>query len=218
MPRQIEIRLAGAAQDLPSWSLQLPLIAGERWDWQHAPISDQTPNLLSGDFTPPLRLLDRLSSLRPALYILLAAVAIEVLGSNIEWLMLAHQKNTLNHNVERIFHSAFGEDSMLVDAQLQTQRNLAALRHTRGVSDNTDFLPLLNSATPALGALNSGAIRSLNYESGKLGLDIKLANPAAFKPLEQQLQRNGLHVRTSDMHDLGDGTQAKLTITQEGLR
>ena len=218
MPRQIEMRLAGAMPDIPSWDLPVPLATGERWDWQHVPISDQTPNLLWGDFTPPMRLFDGLSRLRPALFILLTAFAIEVIGTHIEWLMLIHEKNTLAHHVERIFHSTFGEDSVLVDAPLQMQRNLAALRHTAGVADDTDFLSLLDIAAPSLGTLNNGAMRSLNYESGKLGLDIKLANPAAFQSIEQKLQRNGLHVRTSDMHDLGDGTQAKLILSLEGLR
>ncbi len=218
MPQKIELRIAEPATDLPSWELPVPLAAGNAWDWRHAPISEQTPNLLAGEFTPPLQFLEKLSRLRPALFILFAAFAVEVAGTHLEWLMLAHEKNGLTHNVERIFHGTFGEDSTLIDAPLQMQRNLTALRHAAGAADDSDFLAMMDTVAPSLGSLNNGAIRSLNYDSGKLGLDIKLANPAAFQELAKKLQLSGLNIRTSDMHDLGDGTQARLTLTPEGLR
>jgi general secretion pathway protein L len=217
MPRQIELRFAEPVSPaaLPVWNLPIPLMEGEVWDWRCAPISDQTPNLLWGEFSPPIRLFDGLSKLRPALFILLAAFVIEVAGTHIEWLMLAREKSALTQNMEHIFHSTFGDDSVLVDAPLQTQRSLAALRHAAGVADGGDFLSLLEAATPSI---NKGELRGLNYESGRLGLDIKLANPAAVHLIEEKLRGSGLHVRTSDMHDSGDGTEAKLTLSQENLK
>lgn len=222
-PRQIELRyiesqavavLPSLQAALPSWNLPVPLILGDVWDWQRAPISNATPNLLWGDFTPPLRLFDGLSRLRPALFILLAALVIEVVGTHIEWAMLARDKHALTQNVEHIFRGVFGDDSTLVDAPLQMQRNLANLRHATGVADDADFLPLLDSVTPQLGT----AVHGLNYESGKLELDLKLANATELHAIEQKLQHNGLRVRTGDMHDLGDGIQTKLTLSLEGLR
>ncbi len=214
LPRQIELRCVGPETSLPSWSLPVPLVSGAPWDWQCAPISDATPNLLWGDFTPPTRLFDGLSRLRPALFILLAALAIEIIGTHIEWFMLAHEKRALTQNMEHIFRSTFGDDSTLVDAPLQMQRNRAALRHAAGVTDNADFLSMLDMATPSLGA----AVSSLNYESGRLELDIRLDKAADFDKLEKNLRNSGLTVRTSDRHDLGNGTQAKLTLSLEGIR
>ncbi|MFA6971748.1 MAG: type II secretion system protein GspL [Gallionella sp.] len=215
-PRQIVLRYMQSASPaiLPSWDLPVPLVLGETWNWQCAPISDATPNLLWGDFTPPMRLFDGLPKLRPALFILLAALTIEVAGTHIEWAMLASDKQTLTQNIEHIFRGTFGDDSTLVDAPLQMQRNLANLRHAAGVTDDADFLSLLDTATPSLGT----AVRGLNYESGKLELDIKLAKSADFETLAKKLTHSGLRVRTSDMHDLGDGTEAKLTLSLEGLR
>ena len=217
-PLRIELRFAESASQtvLPSWDLPVPLVLGETWDWQRAPISDVTPNLLWGDFTPPMRLFDGLPKLRPALFILLAAFAIEVIGTHIEWAMLASEKHALTLQAEHIFRGAFGDDSTLVDPPLQMQRNLAALRHTAGVADDADFISLLDTVTPSLG--KAGTVRGFNYESGKLELDLKLAKAADFETLEKKLQNSGLRVRTSDMHDMGDGTQAKLTLSLEGLR
>ncbi len=214
LPRQIELRFAEPATVLPSWDLSVPLIAGEHWDWRCAPINESNLNLLQGNLSPPIRLFDGLSRLRPALFILLAALTIEIIGTHIEWVQLAHEKRTLTQQIENIFHGTFCDDSTLVDAPLQMQRNLAALRHAAGVPDSTDFLPLLDSAAPALGA----TVKNMNYESGKLSVDIKLAKSADFAALEKKLRNCGLKVFTSDMHDLGDGTEAKLTLSQEGLR
>jgi len=206
------------AQDLPGWNLPVPLALGEAWDWRRAPIPDAIPNLLWGDFAPPMRLFDGLSKLRPVLFILLAAFLIEVVGTHIEWGVLAQEKHALTQQQEHIFRAAFGDGSTLVDAPLQMQRNLAASRHAAGVADDTDFIPLLDSVAQAMGTLNANSLRGLNFDSGKLELDLKLAKPADFDTLTKKLQSRGLKVRTSDMHDLGDGTQAKLALSLEGLR
>ncbi len=217
-PRQIELRQieSETTAALPVWDLPVPLTPGDAWDWRRAPISDTTPNLLWGDFAPPLRFFDGLPRLRPALFILLAALFIEVIGTHIEWAMLARDKHALTQNVEHIFRGTFGDDSTLVDAPLQMQRNLAGLRHATGVADDADFLSLLDTVTPSLG--KAGAVHGMNYESGKLELDLKLANATELHAIEQKLQRNGLRVRTGEIHDLGDGIEAKLTLSLEGLR
>lgn len=217
-PQLIELRLSGSETVAPQWDMAVPLVLGETWSWQHAAINGTTPNLLSGDLSPPLRLLDGLKKLRPALYILLAALFVEMTGSHIEWAMLSHEKTLLNQQIVKIYRATFGDENTLVDATLQMQRNLAALRHAAGVADNSDFLSLLDNSSQSLSSLGAGSIHSLSYESGKLELDLKLSNPAGLLAAEQQLKQNGLRVRTSDMHDSGDGTQAKLTLSAEGLR
>lgn len=215
VPAQIELRLLPSEQAdvLPAWDLPVPLVAGDCWNWRDAPISETTPNLLCGDFSPSLRLFDALAKLRPLLFILIAAFLIEVAGTHLEWIKLAGEKRELTQTIEQRFRNAFGDDSTLVDAPLQMQRNLAGLRHAAGVVDEADFIALLDRITP----LPAKSVRSLNYESGKLELDIKLASAADLNKLEKTFKNRGLKVRSSDMHDLPDGRQGKLTITLEGL-
>jgi general secretion pathway protein L len=214
-PGQIELRYlpSDQADVLPAWELPVPLVAGECWNWRDAPISEATPNLLCGDFSPSLRLFDALSTLRPLLFILIAAFLIEVVGTHLEWIKLAGEKQGLTQNIELLFRNAFGDDSTLVDAPLQMQRNLAGQRHAAGVVDDADFIALLDRASP----FPAKSVHSLNYESGRLELDIKLASAADFNNLEKIFKNKGLKVRSSDMHDLPDGRQGKLTITLEGL-
>jgi general secretion pathway protein L len=151
--------------------------------------------------------------MRPLLFILIAAFLIEVAGTHLEWLKLAGEKRELTQTIEQRFRNAFGDDSTLVDAPLQMQRNLAGLRHAAGVVDDADFIALLDRTAP----LPAKSVRSLNYESGKLEFDITLATAGDFDKLEKTFKNKGLKVRSSDMHDLPDGRQGKLTITLEGL-
>jgi general secretion pathway protein L len=214
-PGQIELRYlpSDQADVLPAWDLPVPFVPGKTWNWRDAPISEATPNLLCGDFSPSLRLFDALSTLRPLLFILIAAFLIEVVGTHLEWIKLAGEKQGLTQNIELLFRNAFGDDSTLVDAPLQMQRNLAGQRHAAGVVDDADFIALLDRASP----FPAKSVHSLNYESGKLELDIKLATASDFDKLEKNIKNKGLKVRSSDMHDLPDGRQGKLTITLEGL-
>ncbi len=215
VPRQIELRCIQSATPVPSWDLPVPLVLGATWDWQCAPLSDATPNLLWGEFAPSMRLFDGLPKLRPALFILLAALVIEIIGTHIEWSMLAHERHALTQSMEHIFRGSFGDDSTLVNAPLQMQRNLAELHHATGVTDDGEFLSMLDRAAPSL---SSSTVQSLNYESGKLELNIQLAKSNDVGKLEKNLANSGFKVRTSDMHDLADGTQAKLTLSLESMQ
>jgi general secretion pathway protein L len=216
-PKKIEVRfpqqVPEAQRALPQWrDLPVELVAGAAWDWQRAAFPGDALNLLWGDFAPRARIREWWPKLRPAALILLAALGIEALGTNIEWAMLAGEKRTLNRDMARTFHAAFGTDSALVNAPLQMQRNLAGLRHAAGVPDEADFLPLLDAAAPLLAALPAGSTQALHYESGRLDVDIKLGSKTDILQLQQRLQHKGLKVNTDDMHDTGNGVETRLTL------
>lgn len=223
LPKKIEVRfpqhMPEAQCILPQWNgLPATLSAGPAWDWRRAAIPDDALNLLWGGFAPRARISEWWPKLRPAALILLAALGVEAIGANIEWAMLAHEKKTLTQDMERSFRSAFGEASTLVNAPLQMQRNLAELRHSAGLPDDGDFLPLLDAAAPTLAALPAGNVRGLHYESGRLDVDIKLARSSDFRDLRQRLQNKGLGVQLGDIHDTGNGAEARLTLLPAGGR
>lgn len=216
-PKKIEVRfpqhVPEAQRILPQWNgLPATLSAGSAWDWRRAPIPADTLNLLWGDFAPRAKISEWWPKLRPAALILLAALGVEAIGANIEWALLVHEKKTLTQDMERSFRSAFGEASTLVNAPLQMQRNLAELRHSTGLPDDGDFLPLLDAAAPTLAALPAGSVRGLHYESGRLDVDIKLTRASDFRDLWQRLQNKGTGVQLGDIHDAGNGAEARLTL------
>lgn len=217
LPKKIIVRfpqhVAQEQHNLPQWSdLVVPLAAGPVWDWRRATIIDSTLDLLWGDFAPRAKFREWWPNLRPAVLILLAVLAVETIGTNLEWALLAQEKNKLAREMERTFRTTFGATSVLVNAPLQMQRNVAQLRHGAGLPDNGDFLPLLDVAAPRLAELPPGSVRAMHYEAGRLDVDIKLSRSADFQVLQQHLQSKGLGVRVGDIQDSGNGAAARVTL------
>lgn len=220
-PGKIEVRfpqqLPEAQRNLPQWGdLAAALVAGPAWDWRREPIPDGAPNLLWGEFAPRFRIGEHWPKWRPLALILLAALGVEIAGANAEWALLAREKKSLAREMERSFRATFGEDSAVVNAPLQMRRNLADLRHTAGLPDNGDLLPLLDAAAPPLAALPAGSVRALHYEAGRLDLDLFFPRGDDLRTLQQRLQARGLGVRTGDTRATGNGVEARLTLLPEG--
>lgn len=223
LPKKIIVRfpqhVAQARHSLPQWSdLPVPLAAGSAWDWRRAPVPDSELNLLWGDFAPRAKFREWWPHLRPAVLILLAVLAVETIGTNLEWALLANEKNSLTREMERAFRTTFGATSTLVNAPLQMQRNLAELRHSAGLPDDGDFLPLLDLSAPRLAELPPGSVRALHYEAGRLDMDIKLRRSADFPVLQQRLQSKGLEVRMGDIRESGNSAEARMTLSPGDVR
>jgi len=223
VPKKIDIRftqdIAAEQRKMPQWpDLQVPLVAAADWDWRRAAIPEDALNLLWGDFAPRAKIQEWWPKLRPAAYLLLAVLAIEIAGSNIEWALLVNEKSQLTKNMQRTFRATFGDAVALVNAPLQMQRNLAELRHAAGLPDAGDFLPLLNLASNSLAALPAGSVMAMHYEAGRLDIDIQLARKADFASLKQSMQSSGLGVRIGEIRDLGNGADARLTLLPEGMQ
>jgi general secretion pathway protein L len=221
-PKKIQFRYSmlrdGSQQSLPQWNhLPAELISGEPWDWRSAPIPNDALNLLWGSLAPKARLHEWLPKLRPVALILLAALGIETLGANIEWAMLSHEKTAVTRDMERTFRQAFGETSTVVNPPLQMQRNIAVLRHSAGLPDEADFLPLLDQASGTLSSLPAGSVTTLHYESGRLDVDVKLRTTAEVRALQQRLQGKGLSIRLGDIRDTGNGVETRLAIQAGGV-
>ena len=222
LPKKIELRFVHDApleqRNMPQWpDLQIPLLAGTDWDWRRAVIPEDALNLLWGHFAPRAKIQEWWPKLRPVLYLLLAVLALEIIGSNIEWAKLASEKSQLTKDMQRTFRLAFGDSVTLVNAPLQMQRNLAALKHAAGLPDTGDFLPLLASASRQLSDLPAGSVSGMHYEAGRLDINIKLASKTDFVALVKSLKGKGLGIRMGEIRDLGNGVEAKLTLLPEGI-
>jgi type II secretory pathway component PulL len=119
--------------------------------------------------------------------------------------------------MQRTFRKAFGEASVMVNPPLQMQRNIAGLRHSTGIPDEADFLPLLDRASSSLSALPSSNVIALHYESGRLDIDLKMSSASEIKSLQQRLQSMGLNVTHGEISDLGNGVETRVEIRAGGV-
>lgn len=222
LPQKIEVKFThdidGEQRFLPQWSdVTIPLVVGPDWDWRRALIAEDALNLLWGEFTPRAKIQEWWPKLRPAAYLLLAMLAVEIVGSHLEWAMLANEKNRVSKEMQRTFRTTFGDTVTLVNAPLQMQRSLAELKHAAGEPDSSDFLPLLTQASRTLASLAAGSVVGMHYEAGRLDIDVSLPRKTDFSALKQNMQNSGLSVRLGEIRDLGNSAEARLTLLPEGM-
>ena len=196
-PRKINLQIAeGSDQpDLESWASRLGVqveVTGA-WDWSAAAYGmDKGVNLLQGEFTPARFESDSRQRLRIPMILVGIIIALQFGGGLADWLMLNYEKRQLDANMQKDFRLAFPEARVVVDAPLQMQRNLAELRHARGLSDSADFLPVLAKAAPILAQSESTAIQSMQYESGILKIDVQLRGSQTPGQVRSRFQSVGM--------------------------
>lgn len=196
-PRKINLQLAqGSDQpDLESWATRLGVkvaVTGT-WDWS-APAygMEKGVNLLQGEFAPARFEPDSRQRLRIPLLLAGIIVALQLGGGLADWLLLSYEKRQLDADMQKAFRQAFPEAKVVVDAPLQMQRNLAELRHARGLSDPADFLPMLAKAAPILSQSEPATIQSMQYENGILKIDVLLRGSQMPEQMRDRFQSAGM--------------------------
>lgn len=208
--------VSGAVPALPNWgNFPVPLAEGGQWDWRRAAIPDDAPNLLAGELAPPSRPMEWWPRLRPAAYIVLALLLVEVAGSNLRWALLASEKRSLQNEMTLSFRKAFGSEAALVNPPLQMQRKIAEIRHGAGLEADDDFLPMMQASAHALARLPRGSVRELHYSGGRLDVQLDVSGAPELAALLAGLQDAGLEVH-SETHGTGKTLSCKLTIKLQG--
>src|SRR6185295_6366434 len=151
----------GAAPDLDAWTSELgvALRPGEAWDWRTAPSGSGVR------LTQERRRWSAFSSakeiLRPAAWILGAALAIHAIALAVDWASLAGERGALRQQMESRFRDIFPDTVAVVDPALQMRRKLAQARHAAGQPDSGDYIPMIGQVAAAAKGLPSGAVRIL---------------------------------------------------------
>jgi len=186
-----------AVPDIEAWTRELGIavrLAGT-WDWRTAPadagVSVAQERQRWRAFTGVA------ARLRPAAWMLGAALAIQAAALVIDWTSLAGEQRTLRQQMDSRFRAAFPDAVAVVDPALQMRRKLAEARHAAGETDVGDFLPMIRKVTVAMEDLPAGGLRIVSYESGRMTLELAAGEEAAVQRIVTQLVRSGLSVDPS---------------------
>lgn len=204
--------LPDALPDATAWQGELGValrIAGT-WDWRRAPadagISLAQPRqpwrVFSGAF----------ARLRPAAWILGAALSLHAVSLVANWALLADDQRALRQQMESQFRATFPDAIAVVDPALQMRRKLADARHGSGQADNGDFLPMIEQVAAAAKDLPSGALRVMSYDGGRMTLELAASDPAAAQQLKLRLLQSGLGVDLSPVMTRGARATVVLTV------
>jgi general secretion pathway protein L len=201
-----------AAPDLAAWQRELGVtlrLAGS-WDWRTAPAAAGIGLAQQGR---RLRLLSGAAArLRPAAWILGAALALHGVALVADWAMLAGEQRELRQQMEARFRASFPEAVAVADPALQMRRKLAEARHGAGQSDGGDFLPLATQLAAATRELPPAALRVMSYAGGQMTLEIVGNDATAIQRISSRLSQSGLGVETAAAATNGGRTVTVMSV------
>jgi general secretion pathway protein L len=204
-----------AAPDIEAWTRELGVavrVAGT-WDWRSAPPGAGVS--LAQERQRWRAMTGAVARLRPAAWILGAALAIHAAALVVDWTSLANERRALRQQMDSRFRAAFPDAIAVVDPALQMQRKLAEARHAAGQPDSGDFLPLMTQVAAAARELPAGAVRAVSFGGGRLALELSAVDEAGVRRIVARLVQSGLSVdqgakaapaRTSTPARAGSGT------------
>jgi general secretion pathway protein L len=92
-----------------------------------------------------------------------AIIVVCVIALNLDWLLLAHERDGLAARANGLFLESFPKTKTVLDAPLQMSRELDALRVHAGAPDSADFLVLCDRLARSLGPIGPNAVASVDY-------------------------------------------------------
>ncbi|MGE5524072.1 MAG: type II secretion system protein GspL [Rhodospirillaceae bacterium] len=197
--------------DADAWHAMLGVQARRAGDYAWATwCARGAINLLVGDFAPPRSRYAAWAPFRPAFVTGAAALVLYTVFSLGEWAWLAHRTDQLRAQTLEIFRGAFPQVQTIVDPVLQMQRLYEPLMRERGRMGESDFLPLLDAVSDALGP--SLHYRSLGYEDGRLEFTVILKDGRAPERLREALARRGLRLTLQDSRQTGSGIETSFSV------
>lgn len=137
--------------------------------------------------------LDRatLRRLRLPIALSVAALAVAVVGANVQWVMLARERDALNAQMTELLLNAFPKTAAVLDPPVQMTRQLERLRAAAGVLSPDDYLSLAARLARSLGPVPVNGVAALDYHDRKL--DVTFKPQVTVDPgLSQRLAQNGL--------------------------
>lgn len=201
-----------AAPDIAAWQRELGValrLAGT-WDWRTAPPDAGCSLAQQGQ---RWRIFSGVSArLRPAAWILGAALTLHSLALFADWTLLAVEHRALRQQMEARFRASFPEAIAVVDPALQMRRKLAEARHSAGQTDSGDFLPLVVQVAAAAQDLPSGTLRALSYDDARMTLEIAASDDVVVQRIKSRLVQAGLNVDASAASARGGSMVVVMTV------
>ncbi|QGZ55997.1 type II secretion system protein GspL [Paraburkholderia acidiphila] len=137
--------------------------------------------------------LDRatLRRLRVPIALVAASLVVAVVGANIQWLMMARQRDAISAQMTELLLNAFPKTTVVLDPAGQMARQLQQLRLAAGEPSRDDFLALSDGLARSLGPVPANGIAALDYHDRRLDVTFK-PGVNVDADLAKRLAGNGL--------------------------
>jgi len=201
-----------AAPELAAWQSELGIamrMAGT-YDWRTVPAAAGVS--LAQERRRWRYFSGTAAHLRPAAWILGAALALHAVALVVDWMSLANEQRALRQQMESRFRASFPDAVAVVDPVLQMRRKLAEARHAAGQPDSGDFLPMIETVMTGMKNLPEGSLRVLSYESGRMTLEFAATAEASVNAILTRLTQAGMSVERSAASNRPGGGTVVITV------
>jgi len=176
----------------------------------------RTLSLLQGPYSPRARVGRFLKPWRLAAALLLGLLVVEAGSMLLSRSRLLAESRQLTAESERIYRATFPDTRSVVDARLQMERQLQALRREAG-SDGSGLLDLLERSGPVLTGEEGLQLTGLNFRNGELSLSISASSLATVDAVRQKLSdAAGLAVDIQSASSREGRVEGRLLIRSSG--
>lgn len=165
-------------------------------------------NLLQGDYSRREQWGRMLRPWRAAAVLLLLWLVIQGGMALFELRTLRQQEAQLDAQMEELYRKSFPEARKVVDARLQMEQKLAALK-----SGDSGFMKLAVGVAPAL---RDRLVKGLRYQDGALDIDLALPDMAALDSVRAALTAKGLQVEIGNAAQQDGKVESRVTVRGGG--
>jgi general secretion pathway protein L len=166
-------------------------------------------NLLQGSYAPRSSRAAALSAWRGAAVLLLALVALHMVGKAAELRVLTTKEHEVDASIRDTFHRAMPAEAATTDARRRMEQRLATLRNGGGSSG---LLGALQAVAQARGGSAGTSVQSLNFHDGLLELTLNAPDAASLDHLSQQLRNGGWQADLIGGNTVGGAYQGRVQI------
>jgi general secretion pathway protein L len=172
------------------------------WEWRTAPWPE-LPSLLQGTHSPGLKRMDWTRLARPVAWGVASLAAIQLIGLNLDWAMLARENANIQQEMHVLAETALPANSAIVDPPWQVTERLQSMQTANGTPSPNSLVGLLGRLSQAWPKLGNIQVRTLSYEGGALSASIAEADTAWLDQLKMAAATQGLTVSSHDDKDKG---------------
>ncbi len=128
------------------------------------------------------------------------------------YVALSREQSRLDRAIDKVYLTTFPDAKRIVDAPVQMQQRLDALRRGR---TGQEFTRLLAAAAPALHGTDV-ELRSLQYSPGRLDVALHVASLQQLDQIKQQLTGAGLQAEITGADNGAHGVTGRLSVHGAG--
>jgi len=204
----------------PDWerwraALGTTVEAAGPWEWRTAEWPE-LPSLLQGIHSPGLKRLDWTRLARPVAWGVAALAAIQLIGLNLDWMMLERENASIKQEKKVLAEKALPANSAIVDPAWQVAERLRIMQTANGNPSPDALVGLLGRLSQAWPRLGTVQVRLLNYEAGVLNATIAEADTLWLDQLKMAAAAQGLSVSSEADKDNDKGFLLSIRSTGKG--